>query len=134
MCASESGGCPSTRRWSFASCASCVMRQLKVPLLKKATDENITCSSISHITTSPESFDPASRNLLGWHELAQTTSHSRTWVADQSLSAISSVSPVFSRASDASTEVSVLPRIANQLTAYPIPMSLLWHEEAHTSF
>jgi hypothetical protein len=39
------------------------------------------------------------------------------------LRAVSSVSPVLSRPSDASTELSVSPRIASQLTAYPIGTS-----------
>src|SRR5882724_12057997 len=122
MRASDSGGVPSIAKGSGPCCASCTMRQLMVPLLKAATDTNITCSSKSQITTSPLSLDPARRNRLGSYELDQITTQSPRRVVDHLLSGRSAVPPVFSRPSDASTSLSVLPRIANQLIAYPIRM------------
>src|SRR6266567_6674801 len=120
----DSGGFPSTAKWSWACCASSTMRQLRVPSLKAAAEANMTCSSTSQTTTSPLSSDGA-RNLAGSQELDQMTIHSPTSVLHQLPSGTSSVSPVFSGPSEASTEVSLLSRAANQLIAKPIRLSLL---------
>src|SRR5712671_5084329 len=96
------------------------MRQIKDPSLKADVEAYITCSSTSQTITSPLKYDAALRNFLGSNEFDQTTVQSFKRALHQSLSANSSVWPVFSRPSEACTEVSPSPRTASQLIAYPI--------------